>query len=978
MADIGSIELDAKIDTSQYEAGAATVEKTNERIKSSTKSVGDSQDDASKKSGGFSKAFSAGWGAVAGIASSVTGKVIDSIGGLVGEMVEASDSAEQFKSTLQFAGIDNSKIEELTKSTQKYADQTVFDLTDIRKATASLAANGVPNYDKLAEAAGNLTAVNGEGKEAFKSVAQALTQTAGAGKLTTENWNQLTDAISGASGPLQKTMKKNGAYTGDFREAMANGEITAEEFNQALLELGMDDKAVKAAKSTDTFSGSIGNLQAAVIDFGKSVLDKFKPAITDAINAVSDFVGKLSEGFKTAFDKVSDFFNYVSGDKQFKDAVDGIVGSIVDMKNSLSDSFDSIKDSWSKMVPPEDIKNLVGSFMGFIKDTVELVTDSVKRAVDWWSRFFKALQETGAVQVFVDALGGLFDALGNVVKAFSPANKSVSDAKGQFDSAKPAAELFGGALKIVGDAIKFVSDMLNDAVQHVKTFFGELNSSGALKDWFDALGKVKKAIEDCFNALGDLGSAFDDSGSKSEGSSKKLDVTKESAKGFSEYVKDAAKIVEDLADALEKVAKAVQSVADFFNKFKPVAEAFGQALKFVSNPLGEITSKAIELFSKLGGDTGASSAQQFKTNMQPVQEASGTMKDKLKEVFNSTGNVFDKLSSGSSIDMSWSGGIGTTFDGLKDHVGQFLGRVGELPGKAQNSGSGFLSNIGTNISKVPGVIQTNLDTAFGSTERWGSDMKSSSEKTGSGFTSKLINGLYNMPSNVRRLFETALTYARDWASKLPGEASKAGSNFVDRLMGFISSLPRRILGAFSNAGNLLRSAGSAIMNSLLSGLRSAWGNVTSFVNNIAGWIRDHKGPISYDKKLLIPAGNAIMSGLNEGLQDSFGDVKDTVSDITGLFDPINDVDAQANVSAVNSMASSVTPAPTVSTATRSYDTGTNGIGSSGTVDMEALSLVMANALSGKKWVLTTTGRDLAIAMIDDIDEELALKADREA
>ena len=63
MADIGSIELDAKIDTSQYAAGAATVEKTNERIKSSTKSVGDSQDNASKKSDGFSKAFSAGWGA---------------------------------------------------------------------------------------------------------------------------------------------------------------------------------------------------------------------------------------------------------------------------------------------------------------------------------------------------------------------------------------------------------------------------------------------------------------------------------------------------------------------------------------------------------------------------------------------------------------------------------------------------------------------------------------------------------------------------------------------------------------------------------------------------------------------------------------------------------------------------------------------------------------------------------------------------
>ena len=70
-----------------------------------------------------------------------------------------------------------------------------------------------------------------------------MTQTAGAGKLTTENWNQLSDAIPGASGKLQEAMKKNGAYTGNFREAMEKGEITAEEFNQAILDLGMEDVA---------------------------------------------------------------------------------------------------------------------------------------------------------------------------------------------------------------------------------------------------------------------------------------------------------------------------------------------------------------------------------------------------------------------------------------------------------------------------------------------------------------------------------------------------------------------------------------------------------------------------------------------------------------------------------------------------------------------------------------------------------------
>lgn len=73
--------------------------------------------------------------------------------------------------------------------------------------------------------------------------------------------------------------------------------------------------------------------------------------------------------------------------------------------------------------------------------------------------------------------------------------------------------------------------------------------------------------------------------------------------------------------------------------------------------------------------------------------------------------------------------------------------------------------------------------------------------------------------------------------------------------------------------------GQAIMQGFLSGLQSMWGSITSFVGNIAGWIRDHKGPISYDRRLLIPAGKSIMQGLNEGLKNDFKDVKNTVQSV---------------------------------------------------------------------------------------------------
>lgn len=155
-----------------------------------------------------------------------------------------------------------------------YADVTVYGLEDILNTSAQLASNGIPNYMQLTEAAGNLNAVAGGSEETFKSVAMMLTQTAGAGKLTTENWNQLADAIPGASGLLQEAMLKNGAYTGNFRDAMEKGEISADEFNAAITELGMNPGAVEAAQSTDTLGGSWDRLKSTVVTAIQGIIEK--------------------------------------------------------------------------------------------------------------------------------------------------------------------------------------------------------------------------------------------------------------------------------------------------------------------------------------------------------------------------------------------------------------------------------------------------------------------------------------------------------------------------------------------------------------------------------------------------------------------------------------------------------------------------------------------------------------------------------
>ena len=318
-----------------------------------------------QKIGGTFKAM-----ALANLAAGAITKVTGDIGSLISESFKASDAMDKFRSTMQFAGLDNSAIEKSAASVRKYADDTVYDLDTIANTTAQLAANGIKDYDGLTQAAGNLNAVAGGNADTFKSVAMVMTQTASAGKLTGENWRQLSDAIPGASGKIQEALKKNGAYTGDFRKALEQGKISADEFNKAIMDLGMTDVAREAATSTKTIEGAVGNMQAGIVTKINEIIDAIgKDKITGIINSIGEFV--------------------TGGLSVLKTVIPPIVSGITSLFSVLSDN---------KAI----VVALTGAFVGF--RTALMITTAIELAREALTKFKTAQQAATIGQAALNAV----------------------------------------------------------------------------------------------------------------------------------------------------------------------------------------------------------------------------------------------------------------------------------------------------------------------------------------------------------------------------------------------------------------------------------------------------------------------------------------------------------------------------------------------------------------------------------------------
>lgn len=526
MAD-STLTLDAEINTGDWNAGVKDIQSGSRQIEESARqadeSLGDVDKSASKSSSGLGK-FGAAAGAVGGLVSSGIGMAVDAIGDLTGDIIEASDSADKFKSTLNFAGLDTGTIDALTASTQTYADQTVYSISDIRNVTAQLAANGVQGFDKLAEAAGNLNAVAGGNAQTFSSVGMVLTQTAGAGKLTTENWNQLADAIPGASGKLQEAMLKNGAYTGNFRDAMEKGEISAEEFNQAIMDLGMTDAAKEAATSTSTIEGAMGNLEASVVGVGTTILDQFKGPLTSGISMLAQGISGLSGVFTGLVQTIGPILSQIG--TTFQTAFQPVVGMVQSqLLPALKPLMSALQNIGNAIMPIimtaiQTIAPVLSTIVSNIGQTMSVIATAVTPVINNIAALIQAVLPAiqSAFQIWGTYIQGVINAVFpfiqtvvtsvmNVVNAIiSTVLAAINgDWSGVWEGIKNiVSSVWNGIQSIVSGAINAVSGVISSVLSGISGIFSSVwnGIKGAVSSaWSGITSAVSSGVSSMMNFI---------------------------------------------------------------------------------------------------------------------------------------------------------------------------------------------------------------------------------------------------------------------------------------------------------------------------------------------------------------------------------------------------------------------------------------------------------------------------------------------
>lgn len=904
-----------------------------EKVKKSLFGLGPA---AEKSNGGFGSIVksSALFGTVAGAAMAVVTGGINAMKSSLGGAVARFDTLNAYPKVMAQMGYSTDDVTKSVGILKKGVDGLPTSLQDLTKS-----AQGFAILEKSAtKGAETATALNdaflasgASAGDASRGVEQ-YSQMLASGTVDLQSWRTLQETMPYALTKVANSFGLTGkSAERDLYAKLKAGQITVDQLNQRFVEL--DGGVNGFANTARTASGGIGtsftNMKNAVvnglanmltaIDNGMktaglggiaAIFDQMKQGIiasfaviNGAVQAGMVVIGGAIKGMAGIFTTVLAFAKqsfdvFVQGTIIALQPMSGLLNHI---KNDIDRSFDAGSATSALIGAFSQVINVLTMVRNVVIDVVKgfLNTNAVQSV--WQAIVSVTTAVFNVIQSLVVAVGNVIGSfqsvdssksvweslgttIGNIVTAIANVVQAVGDFINMFLAIPGATDVIsalvfsvGGlvlAFKVVGTAVSVVVTVINTFKTAVAVARGVMLAFNAALA-ANPLGIIVLAITAVVSALIWF---FTQTQTGQAMWSSFVSFLVETWNNFSATISVITQAIVDGMQAAWNVlvmvleAPVIAVIAFINGGFSGLMTSLALIWSSIVNNLSIIWNNIVLIASS-------------------IFPGLGTL---ISNIFLAIGNFFTAWGTGilEFLTMIFNGIISVITTVVNGVYNVIVGVWNAIPGFVSGLWNGivaFLSGIWNGL--VSGAIGFANNLFSGVRSIWNSIP---------GWASGLWNSVLGTISGVwNGIVSTVVSMANSAINGLKGA--------WNGITGWVSGLWNGVKSTIRSAMNFdLGAAGRAIMSSFLGGLQAAWGAVKSFVGGIASWIKEHKGPISYDKKLLIPAGKAIMTGFGNALEDHFSDVKTSVSSFAGQISDVmaTGIDNNANT-VVNAMSNMV-------------------------------------------------------------------------
>ena len=366
-------------------------------------------------------------GAVAGVVSTVFEKAMDVVSSSIDSAVSRVDTMNNFPRVMEGLGY---SADSAAASIQLMSDHLTGLPTRLDAMTTSVQ-KIVPTVKDVGKATDIMLSFNdallagGASTQVQEAALEQFSQVLAKGKPELEDWRSIQTAMPGQLDQVAQAMLGAGASSNDLYEAMKNGTVSIEDFEQAFIDLdqngldGFASFAEQAKTGTAGIATSFANLQNAVTKAVAKVIDAIGvenittpiESARTAINGAADWLAGKVEWAKGILDKLGDGI-----DPSKFERLSNAFGAIGDGISSLGDGLQGAIDMF---VESGDAAQVLGDEIDAVSGFIENIADQAGEYL------MPALENAGEQlgllgQAFQDAqvwLQPLADYLGNILVA---------------------------------------------------------------------------------------------------------------------------------------------------------------------------------------------------------------------------------------------------------------------------------------------------------------------------------------------------------------------------------------------------------------------------------------------------------------------------------------------------------------------------------------------------------------------------------